>query len=269
MTTDIIDRIDQLVDESLAAGEPAGGYEDWNPEPDPDYPRCPHCGRHWHGLPITARIVDMYARRWYDPGYEYASDASPVLCDGSDFIGPRRPPPTYPSRKRGPLVSGIITVDIDTSGWQAAMARLREAIESVGAQATAFFTAYSQTWEPVWTFTAGSYRLPEQSAPRCLRTPITIEFGPQNWHHEIQRPHLQFPRATWLLTPLEVEVRNLWPVLTTPDIPTPPRSGYDFTAWATDDHPTTGPQQTGWTAANTSRRRPATARGRNDKRSRR
>ena len=266
MTTDIIDRIDELVDDSLAAGEPAGGYEDWNPEPDPDYPRCPHCGRHWHGLPITARIAHMYRRRWYDPGYEYASDTSPVLCDGSDFIGPRRPPPTYPSRKHGPLISGVIAVSLE-SGWDDAMARLREAIENLGAQATAFFTSY--TWEPVWTFTIGGYRLPDDpaTAPRCLRPPIAIEFGPQNWHHEMVRPQLQFPRQ-FLWSPLQVAVWNAWHDFTAPDIPTPPRPGYDFTRWATDDHPTTGPHQPGWNTTNTARRQTATARRRNERRRR-
>ena len=72
--TDIIDRIDELVDEQLAAGEPETGYD----YGDPQYPRCPHCGRHWHGLPITQRIADMYRWRQYDPDYVYAEDDSPL-----------------------------------------------------------------------------------------------------------------------------------------------------------------------------------------------
>jgi hypothetical protein len=43
--SDIVDRIDQLVDEQLAGGEPHTGYDFG----DPKYPRCPHCSRHWHG----------------------------------------------------------------------------------------------------------------------------------------------------------------------------------------------------------------------------
>ncbi len=41
----VIDDIDALVDEQLAAGEAPGGY-DYN---DPEFPRC-RCGCMWHGL---------------------------------------------------------------------------------------------------------------------------------------------------------------------------------------------------------------------------
>lgn len=80
----VIDDIDALVDEQMAGGEPIGGY-DYN---DPDYPKCPHCRRTWHGLAITQRIEGMAWRGVMDPDYRYADDDSPVLCPGSDFIGP-------------------------------------------------------------------------------------------------------------------------------------------------------------------------------------
>lgn len=79
--TDLIDEIDALVDEQLAGGP----QDDYNRD---RYDRCPHCGRHWHGLPITERIADMYSYGIYDETYSAADDDSPVLCRGSDFIGP-------------------------------------------------------------------------------------------------------------------------------------------------------------------------------------
>jgi hypothetical protein len=87
--SDIIDDIDRLVDEQLEAGEQPRGYDFG----DPAYPRCPHCGRHWHGLPITARVARMYALGEYDGTYSAATDDSPILCEGSEFIGPIRAEP--------------------------------------------------------------------------------------------------------------------------------------------------------------------------------
>ena len=86
---DIIDRIDELVDDQLAGGEPRQGYN-FN---DPTYPKCPHCSRHWHGLPATERIAEMYAHGQFDESYRVDEDDSRVLCEGSEFIGPTRVPP--------------------------------------------------------------------------------------------------------------------------------------------------------------------------------
>ena len=83
-TRDIVDEIDRLVDEQMAGGEPRTGYDFGNPT----YPRCGHCDRHWHGLPITERIAAMYHRGVYDETYSAADDTTRILCHGSDFIGP-------------------------------------------------------------------------------------------------------------------------------------------------------------------------------------
>lgn len=88
--SDIVDRIDALVDEQLAAGEARTGFD----YGDPTFPRCSHCERHWHGLPITARIAAMYARGEFDEDYRVDDDDSRVLCHGSEFIGPM--PGEYP-----------------------------------------------------------------------------------------------------------------------------------------------------------------------------
>lgn len=44
-----------------------------------DYERCPHCGRHWHGLPITAAIDRMYRSGQYEPGYSWW-----IICNESN-----------------------------------------------------------------------------------------------------------------------------------------------------------------------------------------
>ena len=86
MRRDLLDRIDQLVDESMAGGEPRQGYD----YGDPQYPKCWHCQRAWHGLPVTERIAAMYSRGVFDEDYRVDADDSPVLCEGSEFIGPTR-----------------------------------------------------------------------------------------------------------------------------------------------------------------------------------
>ncbi|UVK59011.1 hypothetical protein SEA_KAPPAFARMDELTA_73 [Gordonia phage KappaFarmDelta] len=99
---DIVDDIDALIDEQLAAGESGQARR----AADADR-RCGHCGRAWHGLAITARMEEMrreyltqvviarmngeefeYAESAILGDYRYADDDSTVLCPGSEFIGP-------------------------------------------------------------------------------------------------------------------------------------------------------------------------------------
>ena len=54
---DIIDRIDELVDESLSRPLTQRSGYDNNIHQD----LCPHCGRAWHGLPITQMVARMYS----------------------------------------------------------------------------------------------------------------------------------------------------------------------------------------------------------------
>ena len=68
----VLDDIDALVDASLEGGEPVGGYD----HGDPDFPRCGHCDRAWHGLPLTERVAAMYAEGCYDEDYRVADDDS-------------------------------------------------------------------------------------------------------------------------------------------------------------------------------------------------
>ena len=79
--SDIIDDIDALVDSQLRQ-EPSGYDHNVNQD------TCWHCGRHWHGLPLTARVAGMYELGVYDETYDPSSDTTPVVCQGSTFIGP-------------------------------------------------------------------------------------------------------------------------------------------------------------------------------------
>ncbi|QZD97589.1 hypothetical protein SEA_LONELYBOI_71 [Gordonia phage LonelyBoi] len=91
--TDIVDEIDALIEGQLDAGEPIGGYD----YDDPDFPKCGHCGRDWHGLAITERMEEMRWRGELDDDYRYSEDDSRVICPGSEFIGPLPTPPAQPA----------------------------------------------------------------------------------------------------------------------------------------------------------------------------
>ncbi|QFG09702.1 hypothetical protein PBI_PIPP_78 [Gordonia phage Pipp] len=99
---DIVDDIDALIDEQLAAGETGQAQRAATADR-----RCGHCGRAWHGLAITTRMEKMrrdylnrvmmsrllgeeyeYAESAILGDYRYADDDSTVLCPGSEFIEP-------------------------------------------------------------------------------------------------------------------------------------------------------------------------------------
>jgi hypothetical protein len=253
--TDLIDRIDALVDEQMADGEPENGYD----FDDPDFPECPHCGRDWHGLRLTRRIQTMRRFGHFDPEYSYAEDDSPVLCEGSDFIGPRRPPQL---RRQ---ISFKVNVELFNA---AVFTRLAERI----AATRPYFEAFRASAErlaadaqilrgrmhpcevvPVFAprrmnrgFIGGIVVFDElyderDNLPEPGPLPdITVEFGPQNWHYELQRKRSDqywVPVSRWQ-PPLIWEVRNRWREFTAPDFPVPSRPGYDFTRYVPADEPT-------------------------------
>ncbi|GAS94408.1 uncharacterized protein RMCC_1374 [Mycolicibacterium canariasense] len=264
---DIIDRIDALVDEQLAEGEHASDYLTG----DHKYPRCPHCGRHWHGLPITERIATMYDIGRIDPEYTLAEDDSPVVCEGSDFIGPQRAPagghgmwvpigrfvhiplhihaddtPVYPQWSTVGVGHFSIVIRPDPGpmrSWAAMFRQLSEYLESITRDILGpTITLYDQCFQPIWRTTA---------CPDLEHIPeIDVKFGPENWIHEIQRlppPTLQFPRSLGtyrLMTPLQADVNRLWPDFTAPDYPIPESPGYDFSHLADEQPPTAGPDHT-------------------------
>lgn len=127
-TRSLLDRIDALVDEQLDGGEPETGYD----FDDPDFPGCPHCNRDWHGLAITERIERMRQYGTFDVNYKYAEDDSPVLCPGSDFIGPWATPHQIDQmrlrRRRGMTVT-LSASWIDQEAWD----RAQEAFQAEAA----------------------------------------------------------------------------------------------------------------------------------------
>lgn len=261
--TDLIDRIDALVDEQMADGEPENGFDFG----DPDYPRCPHCHRQWHGLRITKRIESMRWAREFDPEYSYADDDSPVLCEGSDFIGSRRPP------AQTVWVDSVAAVRLvsDVRGMAEVFAQAAERWRGM-------FQQIAEAFVPVVNVTLWMPHMREHSAPPFLGTVrgapwvvfrdrhdhnvfsgriafdelygcakpspepvpegITVEFGPQNWIHEMRRipPALQFPRP-WprLFSPTELAVRDHWQQLSAPSFPVPEAHGYDFSRYSTSE----------------------------------
>lgn len=242
--TDIIDRIDELVDEQMAAGEDASDYLTG----DHNYPRCPHCGRHWHGLPITDRIASMYQLGRMDPEYTAAEDNSRVVCEGSDFIGPQRPHPGVPLT--------------DQSRWSHAghIHTWPTFRVIVGGRAPRWMHHLLSHWQRLITDTAPSIALWDDQFQLLGRvetrtTPfpdlgelpdVDVKFGPENWIHEIRRLplSLQFPHpwpAYRLVTPLQAAVHQHWADFTAPNYPIPEAPGYDFSAYADEQPPTTGP----------------------------
>ncbi|EOM77921.1 hypothetical protein DW322_08765 [Rhodococcus rhodnii] len=110
--TDIVDQIDALIDEQLDAGEPRTGFDFG----DPQFPKCPHCTRDWHGLAITRRMEEMRWRGEVDPDYRYTEDESEILCPGSDFIGPWATAEQLERIRRG-IASGFLG-SLDGLPWR-------------------------------------------------------------------------------------------------------------------------------------------------------
>lgn len=260
--TDIIDVIDALIDEQLAAGEPETGYD----FDDPQYPDCPHCHRGWHGLRITERIEAMHRIGQFDPDYRVADDDTPVVCEGSEFIGPRRP--TEYERLQASWGMGARSVNVEIGDyrqtrfetvWTMTMDYVTDSILSIIVGGTLPSPNYRVAgWgsgQASWQLPPGSIRVfTEDWQP--LECPgglpdVSIEFGPRTWWHYELAKHRQIarqptgytthtpprPGAPWLpfwTDPLAAVIQALWPQFTTPDFPIPPSSGYDFTKYADD-----------------------------------
>lgn len=261
-TLDIVDEIDRLVDQQMAGGEPWTGFD----AGDPTYPKCPHCERHWHGLPITQRIATMYAYGDYDEECRVDTDDSPVVCPGSPFIGPRRPTP-YEQRQANTVrtardINMVVHIrpQFDMTAWRTLFERARVAFAGVGiVHLSSWMTAnptygrprplhcqprnrsaslaYDELWRVRWRSADPFTWVRGGTLPAPL---VKIEFGPSTWHYELQRDcivplQLQFPGAQlhrpW--TPLAAAVWDAWREFTRPNFPLPPRPGYDFTCYDT------------------------------------
>ena len=124
-TDRLLDEIDELVDASLRRGDQSGSWQGER------YDRCPKCSEAWHFLPITRTMYQMrlgsYAQDEFgqgivDPDYKYQEDTSPILCPGSEWLGPpignrewgwylrksgRRPAPAHNRQSRTRHPSGV------------------------------------------------------------------------------------------------------------------------------------------------------------------
>ena len=189
--SDIIDDIDALIDQQLEAGEPETGWDFG----DPHYPKCWHCGRDFHGLRITERIEQMRRLGSYDPEYRITTDDTPVLCEGSEFIGPRRPTKheqlqqswgtretswsiTIGPPRELPSVTEAIFAAIQYMGDS-----LSELVSMPLLDIRSWMSAITTWPNPVLPVPAEAPRV-----WRCQTDTPDIEFGPQNWHHELTRP---------------------------------------------------------------------------------
>lgn len=267
---DIIDRIDELVDGQLQ--QEASGY-DHNINQD----KCPHCGRAWHGLPLTRHVAQMYSLGFFEPEYIAAEDDSPIVCDGSDFIGPLRPPTRHINQVA--IITVVPNIEGFADGVRRAMAQAAEvfdeAFRSMERSLREFLDGIDwQEWGPfihTASLPPSQWPQPRSDLPPAYKPGIS--FGQHNWHFEMQRipPELQFPRpylTPLFVSPLAYDVHQLWREFTAPTFPIPESPGYDFSAWADTEPPTAGPEQRhGWNAI-TGPRRPATAARRNGRRAR-
>lgn len=236
-SNDIIDRIDELVDEQLEDGEHISDYLTG----DHTYPRCPHCGRHWHGLRITERIATMYSWGHYDNDYTVADDDSPVVCEGSDFIGPQRPQYQQAGSYRVALVPDTFTIRFvfDAEAMQRIAEQWRAAMQLMQEQFESFTHTVYNRYQSLFQMQTWTFHVAPDVPTECATFPndLDIQWGPQHWLCEMKRipTQLCFPSPYYrFLTPAETAIRQAWNEFTTPNYPIPERPGYDFSAYAHD-----------------------------------
>ncbi|WP_301119608.1 hypothetical protein [Mycolicibacterium fortuitum] len=170
------------------------------------------------------------------------------MTDLMDRIGPNR-------RQLSRQIS--FTIELDTARIIAAFEAMQESWERMAASLR-ISGGYMLIRPGSWVIRNDPDRQPE----KCSVPDIAIEFGPQNWIHEMRRippPALQFPRQ-WprlYVSPIEYEVAAHWQQFCAPRFPVPDLPGYDFTRYVPADNSSV------WTASPPAPRqasRPATAR---------
>lgn len=195
--------------------------------------KCWHCGRAFHELALTQKVDQMFTTGTLDPNYFAREDLSPIVCDGSTFIGPLRPEPPAPTFQStysgGGYLEGIIKYLGQTMQWP----------EMILPKPIIFDTTpWLQSLNSSWSFTKGassiSYWLDEWStAPeklKCDNLPeIDIQFGPQNW---VTTERAQAPNILKSFV-----AHHYWADCIKQDIPTPERPGLDFSEYTNDSGP--------------------------------
>jgi len=128
----VIDDIDALVDEQLAAGEAPGGFNDR----DPEFPRC-RCGQTWHGL-----------RSGGCPG---SDTEGPLVATGLNRFGMWVGEPVLPPRRSS---------HVDPE-------ELREAVELITVTFRSVAADVSRVWESMRRTLLGLPHPHPQSQSRC------------------------------------------------------------------------------------------------------
>lgn len=146
--------------------------------------KCPRCGRDWHESVLTQRIWTMYQEGKTDPNYFAHQDRSPILCEGSRFIGPIRPKVETASASHSIMIEPLFKNSDKPFLKLGTM--LQEMFTSLNTIAVKF-----DTWLPSWEWTGQFYTLTTTSA---CSDPI-IEFGSQNWKYEFRR----VPGQQWVV----------------------------------------------------------------------
>lgn len=193
MTADVIARIDELAAEE----------------------KCPHCEREWHELALTQSVARMFESGHLDSNYFAREDLSPIVCDGANFIGPRRPEPAYGH------TFGSVSIDISIN--------MKPWIESITSWAESFALLNFGTV----TFSPWLPGYPEPEPIECEPIPdIEVEFGPQNW--------LPSPEPVYLPAVVQTAVAQRLPAFKAIETHAPKKQDYDFSQF--DWEPPTYPK---------------------------
>ena len=194
--------------------------------------KCGHCHRDWHTRRLTQRVAAMFDSNWIDPYFFAGEDKSPVVCEGSDFIGPQPPPPPLALPLALPLTQsptsdgwhwiGTLLDDepvhshIHTGfGFANSVTLMDGLYKTVQSFSVSFSAPLNEWWpEPI---VAHTWLLDEEPA-EC--PDVKVEFGPDNWLPAKKPVHL----------PMHVQhmVHNKWADITAPEIHAPKSPGIDY-----------------------------------------
>lgn len=136
--------------------------------------KCPHCDREWHELALTQSVARMFDNDYLDSTYFAREDTSPVVCDGSTFIGPPRPGPVDVAVGYTYTFSGSSSMYIDMQPWL-------DSINSWTEKLTESFAGLSFTFN-TW-FSGNHWSSWQEPEPLACEVSdgVEVEFGPQNW----------------------------------------------------------------------------------------
>lgn len=206
--TDVVERINELAAEEL----------------------CGHCNRQFHELALTRQVARMFDAGRFDADYFSREDTSPIVCDGSRFIGPRRPEPGYAN---GGVITGTlgtlyITIKPDIEALTAAWTHTANQLAALTQWPKVTF------YGPHWSVIGGKFAPPwviwKEPEPVCPGPvpEVDVEFGPQNW--------LPAQEPVTVPAVFQTQVVDRWQHFTKPEpTPVPASPGYDFTAFQGDE----------------------------------